>query len=208
MRYFNSLPFLTSTDANGNTIALRNILIRTQLIPQLAKNPLLFYAYSIQDGDTPEIIANKYYGDPFRYWITLFGNPNIMDPQADWPMDSRQFLIYLNDKYGEVSNNNVLSYVQGTVHHYEKIITTIDGDTGTTAIKTVEVDFNTYTLLMPSTQIQTFSNGSTITYTISKNAVSIYDYENDLNESKRNINLINSSYANQVESRYQALMKA
>ena len=174
----------------------------------MAKNPLLFYAYSIQDGDTPEIIANKYYGDPFRYWITLFGNPNIMDPQADWPMDSRQFLIYLNDKYGEVSNNNVLSYVQGTVHHYEKIITTIDGDTGTTAIKTVEVDFNTYTLLMPSTQIQTFSNGSTITYTISKNAVSIYDYENDLNESKRNINLINSSYANQVESRYQALMKA
>lgn len=208
MRYFNSLPYLTTNDNNGNIVALKNLLIRTQLIPQLAKNPLLFYTYSVQDGDTPEIIANKYYGDPFRFWITLYGNPTILDPQADWPMSSQQFLIYLNDKYGAVANGNVLSYTQGTVHHYEKTVTSIDGDSGTTVIKTVEIDEPTYNLITPSTVTQTFPNGTTITYTISTNAVSIYDYENNLNESKRNINIINSAYANQIESRYQTLVKA
>jgi len=208
MRYFNSLPYLTANDNNGNIVALKNLLIRTQLIPQLAKNPLLFYAYSVQDGDTPEIIANKYYGDPFRFWITLYGNPTILDPQADWPMSSQQFLIYLNDKYGAVANGNVLSYTQGTIHHYEKTVTSVDGDSGTTAIKTVEIDEPTYNLIIPSTVTKSFSNGTKITYTISTNAVSIYDYENKLNESKRNINIINSAYANQIESRYQTLVKA
>jgi hypothetical protein len=41
---------------------------------------------------------------------------------------------------------------------------------------------------------------------ISKSLVTIYDYENLLNESKRNIQLINSSYVNQMESQYQELV--
>ena len=58
MKYFNSLPYLTTTNVDGNLYALKNLLIRTQMIPQLAKNPLLFYEYNLQDGDTPEIVAN------------------------------------------------------------------------------------------------------------------------------------------------------
>ena len=121
-------------------------MVRTDLIPQLSKNPLVFYQYSIQEGDTPEIIADKYYGDSFRYWITLYSNPNIMDPQSDWPLTSQQFLIYLNDKYATAANgsSNVLSYTQGTVHHYEKIFTSYDDETQTTAVKSVEVDLDTY----------------------------------------------------------------
>ena len=123
-------------------------------------------------------------------------------------MSSQQFLIYLNDKYNAVANGNVLSYTQGTVHHYEKTVTSIDGDSGTTVIKTVEIDLNTYNSITPSTVTKSFSNGTKITYTISTNAVSIYDYENKLNESKRNINIINSAYANQIESRYQTLVSS
>lgn len=203
MKYFNSLPFLTTTDNNGNSIALRNLLIRTEMIPQLAKNPLVFYQYTLQEGDTPEIVANKYYGDPFRYWIVMYGNPNMLDAQSDWPLTTQQFLLYLNDKYMEVSNNNVLSYTQGTVHHYEKVVTTIDNTSQTTAIKTVEIDENTYN------NLQTFTNTvGSVTYSVSGNAVSIYDYENQLNESKRNINLINNTYASAMETQYQLLVNS
>jgi len=206
MRYFDSLPFLTTTNSNGTSYVLRNLLIRTQLIPQLAKNPLLVYTYALQDGDTPEIVANKYYGDPYRYWITLYGNSNIIDPQANWPLSSQQFILYLNDKYGEVSNNNVLSYTYGTIHHYEKVVTTVDNSTQTTVIKTVEIDENTYNSITPFTTTQTFPNGTSLTYSVSVNAVSIYDYENNLNESKRNIKIINSIYANQIETQYKTLV--
>ena len=208
MRYFNSLPYITNVDSNGKTFVLRNILIRTQLIPQLSTNPLLYYAYSLQEGDTPEIVANKYYNDPYRYWIVLYGNQNVMDPQKDWPLSSQQFILYLNDKYGDVANGDVLAYTQSTIHHYEKVITTIDGDTQTTAIKTVEVDQNTYNNIITSTQTQVFPNGSRVSYSVSGAVVSIYDYENNLNESKRNINLINANYASDIENRYQTLVKS
>jgi len=210
MEYFSSLPYLTTTDNNGNSIVVRNLLIRTGLIPQLAKNPLLFYQYEVRDGDTPEIVANKYYGSPFRYWITMYGNPQMLDPQSDWPVSSQQFTLYLKDKYAESANGsaNVLSYTLGTVHHYEKIITSVDNDTKTTAIKVIEVDQATYNSIQPFTKTSTFAGGSSVTYVVSKNAVSIYDYENQTNEAKRNINLINAQYTTQIETQYQSLVKS
>jgi len=208
MKYFNSLPFIANQDSNGNYYFLKNILIRTKLISQLAKNPMLFYKYSVQDSDTPESIAFKYYGDQYRYWLIFMAN-EIMDPQWDWPLTSQQFLKFLKDKYSIVAggDNNVLSYTQGTVHHYEKLVTTVDNNTQTTAIKSVIVDQQTYILIQSNTQTKTFSDGSTVTYTTGKNAVSIYDYENDLNESKREINLINSNYVSDMETQYQALVR-
>lgn len=208
MKYFNSLPFIANRDSNGNYYFLKNILIRTKLISQLAKNPMLFYKYSVQDSDTPESIAFKYYGDQYRYWLIFMAN-EIMDPQWDWPLTSQQFLKFLKDKYSTVAggDNNVLSYTQGTVHHYEKLVTTVDNNTQTTVIKSVIVDQETYNLIQSNTQTKTFSDGSTVTYTTGKNAVSIYDYENDLNESKREINLINSNYVSDMETQYQALVR-
>jgi hypothetical protein len=207
MKYFNSLPFIANQDSNGNYYFLKNILIRTKLVSQLAKNPMLFYKYSVQDSDTPESIAFKYYGDQYRYWLIFMAN-EIMDPQWDWPLTTQQFLKFLKDKYSAVAggDNNVLSYTQGTVHHYEKLVTTVDNNTQTTAIKSVIVDQETYNLIQSSTQTRTFVDGSTVTYTTGKNAVSIYDYENDLNESKREINLINSNYVSDMESQYERLI--
>jgi hypothetical protein len=209
MKYFNSLPLITTTDTNGNSYLLRNLLVRTELIPQLAKNPLVLYQYEVRDGDTPEIIANKYYGDSYRYWMVLYGNPNIIDPQGDWPKSSQQFVLYLNDKYADEANTSgqsVLAYTQSTIHHYEKIITTVDNNSQTTAIKNVWVDLNTYNSIVPSTSVNTFADGSSVTLSVTSNAISIYDYENGLNESKRNINLINSNYISQMESQYQSLV--
>ena len=210
MKYFESLPFLVNQDTNNNLYVTKNLLIRTQLISELAKNPLLFYKYALQDGDTPEIVANKYYGTPYRYWVVLYGNSNIMDPQSDWPLTNQQFTSYLKDKYSVVAggDDQVLSYISGTVHHYEKIITTIDNETKTTAIKNIEIDEPTYNLITPFSQTKTFGDGSSVTYSLSKSAISIYDYEDKLNESKRDINLINSAYVSQVETQYQSLVKS
>jgi hypothetical protein len=210
MRYFDSLPYISNTDQYGNVTLLKNILLRTDLIPKLASNPLLFYEYPLQEGDTPEIVANKYYGDSYRYWIVLYGNPQIMDPQFDWPLSSNQFLTYLQNKYSAAANgvSNVISYAQATPYQYQKVITTVDSATGTTAIKTVAIDQNTYNSIMPSTTKQTFPNGTTVTYTISTNVLSIYEYENDLNEAKRNIKLINKNYANDMELQYKILVSS
>ena len=217
MKYFNTLPSILTTDYSGNKIVLKNLLNRAVLLTQLSNNPLLYYTYAVQDGDTPETIAKKYYGDQYRYWIVLHGNKS-MDPQWDWPLTSRQFGDFIIQKYtndtanaqnisaNSVSLSMVLSYTQGTLHHYEKIITTTDTITQTQSVKTIEIDADTANQVIQTTNTVTFNDGSQAKQSISLNPISIYDYENNLNESKRNIKLINSSYVLSMENELKSLM--
>jgi len=113
MQYFDTLPKIILTNNNGISTIMTNLMARVSILPEILKNPMVYYKYDVQDGDTPEIVAYKYYDDPYRYWIVLFAN-KMLDPQWDWPLNSIQFNEYVNDKYGNTLNN---------LHHYEKVIT-------------------------------------------------------------------------------------
>lgn len=218
MKYFNTLPSIITSDYNGNALVLKNLLTRATLIPKLQNNPLLFYTYTTQDGDTPETVAYRYYGDQYRYWIVLYGNGSL-DPQFDWPLTSQQFGDFIISKYrndaansynisaNTVTNSQILSYVQGTLHHYEKSISTIDNVTQTQSIKIIEIDAITANQVVSETTTVTFSDGTSATQSVSVSPISIYDYENNLNENKRNVKLINKSYIGSLESQFQALMR-
>jgi len=198
MQYFDILPKVIHTNAVGTSKIVTDIMSRVSIIPQLLKNPLNYYEYDIQEGDTPEIVAHKYYGDSYRYWIVMLSN-ELMDPQWDWPMNNRVFSKYLENKYPNIQTSF-------TIHHYEKIITQYDTDSMTTTINKIQITEDVYNQL-PSTQTSTYSlPAGDVVVTVETNAVSLYDYELNLNESKRNIKLLNSVYVNQIETEYQKLM--
>jgi hypothetical protein len=178
-----------------------------QIIPSLLRNPLLFYSYDLKESDRPDIIAHKYYDDSNKYWMVLFAN-EIMDPLYDWPLTSQQFDDYLKNKYSQAAGGDtfVLAYTTGTVQEYRKTITTYDSTSLETTTKTVVIDLTTYNSITTGSVTQTFSSGASVTRTTSKTAVSIYDYEIELNEAKQNIKLINSSYSNQLENDLKTLM--
>ena len=208
MMYFKTLPKINMTDYKGSAVLMTNLLSRVQLIQSLLDDPLLFYTYDIQEGDTPEIVADKYYGDSYRYWLVLFSN-QLFDPQWDWPLTSRQFGDYLFSKYKESESDVyavVIATTQQTIKEYRKVITTVDSVTLEQTTKTIVIDSSTYTTGINSTTTQSFPNGSNVTQTIDYQSISIYDYELEENEAKRNINLINSKYAAQVEGQLQTLM--
>ena len=197
MQYFDTLPKIIYTDQYGIRRIKTNIMARTNIIPQVLKNPLLYYSYDIQDSDTPEIIAHKYYNDMYRYWLVLLAN-QMMDPQWNWPLNYNSFQLYLKDKYGTQNIHN-------TVQQYQKIITQFDAGTQTTTTNTLIIDQDTYNSLIPSTNTYTLPTGN-VTVTISKNTVSVYDYENNLNEAKRNIKLLGVQYVDEMESEFVKLM--
>jgi hypothetical protein len=207
MLYFNSFPLVVASDYKNNAILLTNLMARVDIIPSLLKNPLLFYSYDLQESDRPDILAHKYYDDSDKYWMVLYAN-EIMDPLYDWPLTSQQFDAYLKNKYSESAGGDafVLSYTTSTVQEYRKIITTYDSTSLETTIKTVVVDLTTYNSITAVSTTQTFSSGASVTRTLSKSAVSIYDYELELNEAKQNIKLINSAYSNQLEKDLKTLM--
>jgi hypothetical protein len=199
MKYFNTLPRIVTSDNNSNGILLTNLMARASLIPEALKNPVLYYTYDIQEGDTPEIIAHKYYDDPYRYWIVLFTN-QITDPQWDWPMSSSVFEKYIIKKYTGTGIN-----VYSDVHNFEIITTQTDLATKTITKNSVTVGIEQFLAEVPRTSTYTLPTGS-VTVTTSIRGVSYYTYEEELNESKRNIKLLNKSYVDEFESELKRLM--
>jgi hypothetical protein len=198
MQYFDTLPKIINIDSRGNSRVMTNLLARASVIPAILKDPLIYYSYDIQDGDTPEIIAFKYYGDSYRYWIILFLN-ELLDPQWDWPMSPAVLKKYLENKY--LSTN-----VYTTISYYEKIITQYDSNTQTTTVNKVRINQSTYNNLpVTQTNYYNLSTGS-VTITTERNAVSIYDDELAQNEAKRNIKILNSNYVDLVETQLKKLM--
>jgi hypothetical protein len=196
MQYFDTLPKIIKTDPNGNSTLMVNLIARCSVIPDILKNPLVYYSYDIQEGDTPEIIAYKYYGDSYRYWIVLYVN-QILDPQWQWPMQSSVLESYITDKY----NFNT----KATIHHYEKMITKFDSRTSTTTTNNYIIDQQAYNTLQTGVFERSMATGP-FTITTSRRTISYYEYETDLNESYRNIKLLNSIYVGELEKQFKKLM--
>jgi hypothetical protein len=90
---------------------LPDILRRVKLRTGIRSGTFLFDNYDVKDGERPEDIAFKLYGDAEYHWIVLMTN-NITDRYYQWPLSQPQFQEYITDKYGAGSED--------AVHHYEK----------------------------------------------------------------------------------------
>lgn len=200
MLYFDSLPKVITPDQNGNAILMTNIMSRNNLISELQNNPMLFYKYSVQDGDTPEIVAEKYYEDPYRYWVVLLAN-QLLDPLWDWPLKYNDLIDYIISKYGSEEAAKL------QVHSYEKITTQVENTSGKVTTFTNEISETDYNSLMISSSTYTLPNGATCTVTVNKRIVDKYTYETEANDSKREIKIMDSVYVGQLEKQFQALMK-
>ena len=131
--YFSSFPVIPY-DSKGdlNFKDVTNLLRRVGLRTKLKSNTLLYDTYNVKEGETPEMIAHKLYGDPELHWIILLVN-EITDRYHQWPMSGIQFLDYLNDKYDNPDG----------IHHYET--TQTSGDTKVKIEVFNEVDDDAYT---------------------------------------------------------------
>ena len=202
-KYFNFFPTTPYTNSNRSSAydTVTNIISRFSFEESLKQNTSLFYPYTIQDGDTPEMIASKYYGSPEKHWIVLMFN-DIIDPQYDWPLDQRTIIKYINDKYsvnGAANNppQSGLVWAQNinNVKAYYKTVTRLSSKpTKNQIVEKIEIDADTYINLLVTTKIYTLQDGSKITQTISKSAQTYYDYEIEANDDKRKIKLLRSEY--------------
>jgi len=90
---------------------LPNILRRVKLRSGLRSSAFLFDKYDVKDGERPEDVAFKWFGDAELHWVILMTN-NITDRYYQWPLSQPQFQEHIADKYGAGNED--------AVHHYEK----------------------------------------------------------------------------------------
>ena len=85
MFYFNSFPtMLYDADGEGSAKLVTNIFKRIQMRANMKKEVVLLDQYDIQEGETPEIVADKHHGSVYYHWDILMTN-GITDPFHDWP---------------------------------------------------------------------------------------------------------------------------
>lgn len=216
-KFFNYYPktFYDVQDRHSPGVdTVTNIIARFGFENKLKENESAFYKYQIKDSDTPEIIASKFYSNPERHWIVLLFN-DIIDPQYDWPLESRTLIQYIDKKYSanqyaDTANTSVtgLAWAQNTanVYDYYKIITRTSAD-GISIEEKISVDANTYANVAASSTNYTLNNNTTITETVSKESKTYYDYEMELNEAKREIKLLKKEFIPEVEKEFKRVIK-
>jgi len=157
MSYFDMFPNIYyDAKGDGKFTIQKNLLSRLKLVDKVKENILGFDYYDVKDGETPEMIAHKYYGNVGYHWTILLVN-DIVDYYEDWPMSVQKFEAFVKEKYTNPQ----------AIHHYE--ISQTSGDT------TVTIDVGMNTTDYPSAT-----------------AISNYQYEDKLQEKKRQIRLISS----------------
>ena len=207
-KYFNYFPKTLYTSDSITAGVYINLISRFSFEGSFKKNTTVSYEYDIQDSDTPEIIASKFYDDPERHWIVLMFN-NITDPQFDWPMDYRTLISFIDNKYSASANvgQSGSSWAKSHTHAYYKVETRTTISTNTITVKKIEVDANTYANVAISSSNVTLADGHIITIAVSKDTQSYYDYEMELNEDKRKIKLLKPEFIQSVEEEFRRVIK-
>ena len=131
---FPVIPYDSVGDYNFKIVT--NLLKRVVVRSKVKANTSLYDTYDVKEGETPEILADKLYGDPELHWVILLFN-DITDVYHQWPQNQNQFLACINDKYSNVD----------ATHHYE--ISQTSGDT------TIKIDIGTDNTDYPTASIVT-----------------------------------------------------
>lgn len=172
--YFKTLPNIvypfkeSATSKTAKTKVVKDIFRRIQLDKYVVNRQKL-ETYFVRDGETPEIVAHKLYGNPKYHFVLLILN-NIIDPRKEWPKGNRELRLYVDQKYGANNTSDVHHYVEAT-----------DSD--------IIVDWDT-------TRLQ---NGEI-------KAVTNMEYEEELNEDKKQIFILPNTQIKDFVDQYKKLV--
>lgn len=103
--YFSKFPIVKYPVMDGGGfrfVFARNLLRRIALSEEMKSSDAAFIEYSIKDGERPEHIAERVYGDPSYHWLVLLTN-DILDPYHDWYRSSAVMEDYIQKKHGGYS---------------------------------------------------------------------------------------------------------
>lgn len=193
MTYFKKLPDLLYPSlkkdiSSFDYIKIKNLFKRAKLRDDFLNVFSAFEKYSIVGDERPDNVSEKIYKDPEYDWLILIVN-NVQNVRTDWPMSQSDLSSFLSEKYTDQELSQI--------NHYE----------------TKEVRNSLGELVLPGKLIVD-SNftlkyadlGSTTTYS-SLVPISNFEYENYLNEEKRNIVILRPEFVKLVEKDLRRIFK-
>jgi|TARA_R100000152_G_scaffold16719_1_gene8268 hypothetical protein len=132
-----------------------------------------FSQYTIKNNQRPDQVAYDFYGDMQYDWVVLLCN-NILNVYDEWPMTEDELERYIDSEYENPDS----------IHHW--VTQKIRDTKGRVLIKPgMEV---------PENWSYTRPDGTVVGKADTVRPISVYDYESERNNYKRNIYLLRKQY--------------
>ena len=194
--YFRRLPdleYISRLKDSGlsDYIVVKNLFKKGILREDIYQNIATFEKYKIIGDERPDNVAKKVYDNSELDWLVLVSN-NIINIQTEWPMKQNDFDEHLLLKYGTYET------LYSEIHHYEsKEIK--DANDVVLLPEGLWVDEN-YEFIYTNPQgiLEKRRPGLPVTN---------YEYEINLEDNKRNINILKPKYVNLVIDDLEGIME-
>ena len=177
--YFSYLPevYVRTTSYRQNNVdpysLAKNIFRRIKIREDLSDIIMGFSQYTIKNNQRPDQVAYDFYGDMQYDWVVLLCN-NILNVYDEWPMTEDELERYIDSEYENPDS----------VHHW--VTQKIRDTKGRVLIKPgMEV---------PENWSYTRPDGTVVGKADTVRPISVYDYESERNNYKRNIYLLRKQY--------------
>lgn len=113
--YFSKFPHFLydflhkDDDENTKTSLVLDVTRNVRFKKDLLSNVTQYDEYDIVDGETPEIIAEKFYGTPHYHWIIMLAN-DLYDYRNDFPIPETVLQKYIKTYYNPTLHVDLKSY--------------------------------------------------------------------------------------------------
>ena len=114
--YFSIIPNISYDEkpisypfSESDFVTAKNFFRRYKLNDDIFSNVVYFKTYTIQEGERPDQVALKAYGNQFYDWVVLLTN-NMVNAQYDWPLSNYEMYRTLEEEFDDPYSE---------IHHYE-----------------------------------------------------------------------------------------
>lgn len=186
---------------NGKLLA--NNLIKIRVKELVARNISFFEEYTVQDGELLDHLAYDFYGNSRHNWTLAVIN-NIIDPFHDWPLQRNALRLYLIEKYlgSDIDPDEW--------HHFEDENGQTIADPGTDELR---AGFGISNFENEINKVAFYrKDGNRIVKPVTEADQNLYEvtflqHEEELNELKRDILIVQVEYIGQIESELKEILR-
>jgi hypothetical protein len=172
--YFSNLPNIKvgvpdGSNSLSNSVEIKNIFRRAKPHIENLRNKTIFEKYIIPGNYKPYQVSREVYGTVDYEWVILVIN-DIHNIYTGWPLSSEQFEMMIKSKYG--TKQNETKYWETKEIKYKNNVILEAG------------------LVVPQTFTYKLPDGQILAGDLLVDRISHYEYEERMNEKKREIYLV------------------
>lgn len=206
--YFKSFPELQYQFPDGQVRFYKDITIRPAIVDEVFGDSRNLQEFTIKDGDTPETVAYDVYGDAQMHWVIMLAN-NVNSIYVDWPKTTDELSDYLENKYKDqvdsdgndvvLTGDNLNEFIEFKGSPTNNFISMNDQNVVLKPIHFQDEDGDIYSYDTATATENSDAFGRSVVAP-EFFPVSIFEYEEKLNEEKRTIYVPKTSIAQQMRS--------